>query len=207
MSNISWELQGEYFETCSCEFICPCVASNLMARPTNGDCFFAMVFQIERGKSNNTSLDGLSFAVVGRSPDIMGKGSWSVGLIIDEQATPDQQQALTTIASGQAGGPPAVLSGVVGALLGVERRPIRIQKKGLARSVTIPQALEQGCEGIASLADPTQPLYIDNTMHPANARLGLARATASHLHAFGLSWDDTSGKNNGHFAPFNWRSN
>ncbi len=42
-------------------------------------------------------------------------------------------------------------------------------------------------------------------MHPANARVALARATDSHLHAFGLNWDDTSGKNNGHFAPFDWR--
>ena len=25
--------------------------------------------------------------------------------------------------------------------------------------------------------------------------------------AFGLDWDDTSGKNNGHFAPFNWQVN
>jgi hypothetical protein len=44
-------------------------------------------------------------------------------------------------------------------------------------------------------------------VHPASARLALAKATASHLHAFGLDWDDTSGNNNGHFAPFNWRSN
>jgi hypothetical protein len=43
-------------------------------------------------------------------------------------------------------------------------------------------------------------------LHPANARLALAKATGSHLHAFGLDWDDTSGNNNGHFAPFNWRS-
>jgi hypothetical protein len=67
--------------------------------------------------------------------------------------------------------------------------------------------LEQSCEGVASVSDPTQPLYIDNTMHPANSRLALAKATGSHLHAFGLDWDDTSGNNNGHFAPFNWRSN
>jgi len=26
------------------------------------------------------------------------------------------------------------------------------------------------------------------------------------MHAFGINWDDTSGKNNGHFAPFSWSS-
>jgi hypothetical protein len=203
---ISWELTGEYFETCSCDFVCPCLVTNLAARPTNGDCNFAMVFQIETGKSDNVRLDGLSFAVVGRSPEIMANGSWSVGLIVDDRATPEQQKVLTAIASGQAGGPPAILGGVVGSFLGVEARPIRFEKKGLRRSVSIPQALEQACEGVASVGDATQPLYIDNAMHPANARLALARATESHLHAFGLNWDDTSGKNNGHFAPFKWRS-
>jgi hypothetical protein len=42
-------------------------------------------------------------------------------------------------------------------------------------------------------------------MHPANSRLALATSRGSHLHAFGLDWDDTTGRNNGHFAPFAWR--
>jgi hypothetical protein len=65
-----------------------------------------MVFQIDRGNQGNVTLDGLSFAVLGNSPDVMGKGNWAVGLVIDDRATPEQQQAITTIASGQAGGPP-----------------------------------------------------------------------------------------------------
>jgi hypothetical protein len=166
-----------------------------------------MVFNIEKGNSDAVKLDGLTFAVIGHAPEVMGKGNWSVGLIIDERASAEQKQAITTIASGQAGGPPAILTGVVGKLLGVESRPIQYKKNGLKRSVSIPKMLEQSCEGVASVADPSQPLYIDNTMHPANSRLALAHATESHLHAFGLDWDDSTGNNNGHFAPFSWRSN
>jgi hypothetical protein len=136
----------------------------------------------------------------------MGKGNWAVGLVIDDRATPEQQLAITTIASGQAGGPPAILTSVIGKFLGVETRPIRIQKSGLHRSVSIPTLLDQACDGVPSAADPNQPLYIDNTMHPANSRLALARATQSHMHAFGIDWDDTSGNNNGHFAPFSWKA-
>jgi hypothetical protein len=33
----------------------------------------------------------------------------------------------------------------------------------------------------------------------------LAKATGSRLHAFGLDWEDASGGNNAHFAPFDWR--
>jgi hypothetical protein len=206
MGKPSWQLSGDYFETCSCDFLCPCISSNLTAAPTHGDCDFAMVFQIDHGTHGAVELDGLSFAVIGNAPEVMAKGGWQVGLIIDERATPEQQQAITTIASGQAGGPPAILTAVVGKFLGVETRPIRIEKSGLRRSVSIPKLLEQDCEGVPSAAVATEPLYIDNTMHPANTRLALARATRSHLHAFGIDWDDTSGKNNGHFAPFTWQS-
>ena len=202
----SWQIAGDYFETCSCDYVCPCIPTNLAGKPTKEYCNFAMVFNIEKGNSDSVKLDGLTFAVIGHAPEVMGKGNWSVGLIIDERASNDQKQAITTIASGQAGGPPAILTGVVGKLLGVESRPIQYKKNGLKRSVSIPKMLDQSCEGVASAADPSQPLYIDNTMHPANPRLALAHATASHLHAFGLDWDDTTGNNNGHFAPFNWRS-
>jgi hypothetical protein len=47
---------------------------------------------------------------------------------------------------------------------------------------------------------------VDNTGHPASDRLAVAHASKSHVHALGLTWDDTSGKNNGHYAPFAWKS-
>ncbi len=201
---MAWQIAGDYFETCSCDYVCPCIPTNLAGEPSKGYCNFAMVFNIEKGNSDGVHLNGLTFAVIGHAPEVMGKGNWSVGLIIDERASAEQRDAITKIASGQAGGPPAILTGVVGKLLGVESRPIQYTKDGLKRSVSIPKALEQSCEGVASVANPSEPLYIDNTMHPANPRLALAHATGSHLHMFGLDWDDTSGNNNGHFAPFNW---
>ena len=63
-----WELTGEYFETCSCDYLCPCIFTNLSGKPTKGWCVFAMVFQIQRGRFGSEALDGLSFAVVGRTP-------------------------------------------------------------------------------------------------------------------------------------------
>ena len=202
----SWQMAGDYFETCSCDYVCPCILTNMAGAPTKGWCNFAMVFDIGQGNWDAVKLDGLRFAVIGHAPEIMGKGNWSVGLIVDDRASAAQKDAITAIASGQAGGPPAILTGVVGKLLGVESRPIQFRKNGLQRSVSIPQMLEESCEGVASPINPADTLYIDNTLHPANARLALAKATGSHLHAFGLDWDDSSGNNNGHFAPFNWRS-
>lgn len=205
MAKVSWQLSGDYFETCSCTYVCPCVPTNLAGQPTKGHCYFAFVFHTDRGRYGNAALDGLNFAVVGQSPGVMGNGNWSVGLIIDERANPEQQQAITAIASGQAGGPMAALAPLIGKFLGAQPKPIQYQKNGMKRSVSIPGVLDQAVEGVGSPTKAGEPLYIDNTLHPANSRLALARAARSHLHAFGLNWDDTSGQNNGHFAPFNWQ--
>ena len=201
----TWRIDGDYFETCNCDYVCPCVSSNLAATPTQGHCLFALVFQIDKGHHGQTSLDGLNFAVVGTTPAAMGAGNGSAGVIVDERANQAQRDALVGIASGQAGGPMAGLAALLTKNLGVETRAIRYVKNGLARSVEIPGLLDQALEGTPSMTKPGEPIVIDNGAHPANARLALAHATRSHVHVFGLDWDETSGRNNGHFAPFSWQ--
>ncbi len=205
MANTKWQISGEYFETCSCDYLCPCIWTNMAGQPTKGYCDVALVFNVEQGRYGSEKLDGLSFAVIIHSPDVMGKGSMAVGLITDERATAAQQQAIVQIASGQGGGPMAALGPLVGKMLGVEARSIRFDKSGLSRSVSIPGLLDQAVQGVTG-ANPDEPLALDGTIHPVNPRIALAKATRSHLHAFGINWDDTSGQNNGHFAPFNWQA-
>src|SRR5262249_49372396 len=141
----SWQIAGDYFETCSCDYLCPCVPTNMAGRPTKGWCNFAMIFHIDKGHSESVTLDGMTFAVVGHAPEVMGKGNWSVGIIVDDRASADQKQAIATIASGMAGGPPSILAGVVGKVLGVESAPIQFSKQDMRRSVRIPKLLETGC--------------------------------------------------------------
>ena len=125
-------------------------------------------------------------------------------LIIDERASDQQAQAIGAIASGAAGGPMAALGPLVGHMAGIERRPISFSADGMKFAVKAGDLIVQACEGVAGIARPNEPLYIDNTMHPVNTRLALAKATRSIFNAFGIKWNDTSGKRNGHFAPFAW---
>lgn len=206
MAKTPWQLSGDYFEACNCTYVCPCVPSNMAAQPTKGYCDVALVFHVDRGRFGKVKLDGLNFVVVAHAPGVMANGNWSVGLIISDKAKPEQQEALTQIASGQAGGPMAAVAPLIGKFLGVERKPIKFQKKGLSRSVSVPGVLDQAVEGMPSPSKKGEPLYIDNAFHPANSRLALAKAARSHLHAFGIDWDDTTGQNNGHFAPFKWKN-
>lgn len=202
MSN--WRIEGQYMETCNCSFICPCIGSNLTARPTDGACKAALALRIDQGEKDGVPLDGLSFMVILHSPGPMAEGNLTVGLIIDEQASEQQVEALTAIASGAAGGPMAALGPLVGRMAGVERAPIRFEQEGLKRAVTAGALVDQACEGVPSAVREGEAVALDNTCHPVTARLSLARATRSRVHAFGIDWDDDSGTRNGHFAPFAW---
>ena len=203
----TWEVSGRYYETCSCDFVCPCILGQMTANPTKGSCTFAMAFQIDRGSYGLLSLDGLAFIVLGLTPEAMGKGNWSVGVIADDRASAEQRDALTAIASGAAGGPMSALSGLVGAFLGVESAPIRFERDGARWSVNASSLVDMAAEGVKGInPNATEPMHIDNTGHPASDRLALAHASRSHVHALGLAWDDVTGNNNGHYAPFAWRS-
>lgn len=207
MATPAWKITGQYYETCNCDFICPCVPGQLAVKPTRGSCTFAMAFQIERGNYGSVPLDGLGFILLGFTPAEMGKGNWSVGVIADERASAEQRDAIAAIASGSAGGPIAGLAGLVGKVLGVESAPIRFERHGLKWSVQAAKLLDMAAEGAKGINPAAaEPLYLENTGHPAADRVALARASRSHVHALGLSWDDTSGTNNGQYAPFSWKS-
>lgn len=207
MSTPAWHVNGQYYETCSCDFVCPCILSQMTARPSKGSCTFAMAMQVERGSYGDVPLDGVAFVVLGYTPEEMSKGNWKVGLVIDDRANAEQREAVTAIASGAAGGPMAPLSGLIGEFLGAEQAPIRIDRTGLTFAVKADGLVDMAAEGQKGI-DPgaIEPMFLDNTGHPVSNRLALAHASKSHVHALGLSWDDASGKNNGHYAPFNWRS-
>lgn len=200
----TWKIEGQYMETCNCNFICPCITSNMAERPSEGDCKAAIAMKIDKGEKDGIKLDGLSFIVLLRSPGPMIEGNIKVGLIIDDKADASQTEAIAAIASGAAGGPMANLAPLVSEVAGIEKRPISFSGRDMAFSVRAGELVDQEIQGVGSMGDPAQPLYLDNTAHPANKRLALAKAVKSMFNAFGISWKDSSGMRNGHFAPFSW---
>jgi hypothetical protein len=203
---MAWKISGEYMETCNCNFLCPCLPSNLTESPTEGECKAAVALRIDTGVKDGVALDGLTFIVMIHSPGAMHDGNMTVGIIIDERATPEQAEAITAIATGAAGGPMAALGPLVTKVAGVERRPIEFTSDGLLRSVRAGDLVDQACEGFASVVTPGEPISVINAAHPVNTRLALARATRSVFRVFGIEWKDSSGTRNGHFAPFAWAS-
>jgi len=197
-----WQISGRYVETCNCDFICPCVLTQFQ-QTTHGSCAFAMGYRIDRGSFDSTDMAGVKFVIVGYTPGHMAEGNWQVGLIVDTAASEKQREAVTAIASGQAGGPMAALAGLIGEFKGVEVRPVRIEGNGDKWSVSVPDMVEQGVLGAPSASGAI--LHLDNAGHPAGDRIALGHSTGTRINAFGITYEEMSGRNNGHYAPFDWR--
>jgi hypothetical protein len=205
MAETSWQISGEYMESCNCDYLCPCIFTNPQAPATAEYCIAVMVFRIDSGRHGDTTLDGLKFALVIRSGRIMADGNWGFACVVDDGASETQRKALSDIASGEIGGPPGLIrNNLVSDFRGVSYKPITFTMEGLRRAVAIPDVLAFEIEAVVSRNRSGEPFYIDNTAHPANRRLALARATETHVHAFGIDLDLASKGNNGHFAPFTW---
>ena len=205
MAEQKWTMRGEYTESCNCDYLCPCIYTNPQGPATNDHCTAAMVFRIDEGRCDGIRLDGLKFAFVIRSGKVMADGNWIFAGVVDEGANDSQRQALAAIVSGEAGGPPSFIrENLVSDFRGVEFKPIEFNLDGLKRSVAIPDILAFEIEAVTPRRRSNEPLYLDNTSHPANRRLALARSKETHVHGFGLDMDIVGRGNNGHFAPFAW---
>ena len=207
MAQTKWQIGGEYIESCNCDYLCPCIFTNPQAPATHDQCTSLQVYRIDRGSYGATKLDGLSFALIIRSGRVMSEGNWIFGGVVDEAADAAQRDALTAIVSGKAGGTPArIRDMLVSDFRGVEVRPIAFRMDGVSRWASIPGVLDLAVEGVLSRNNNGEPIYLDNTSHPAGRRLALAKSTQTHIHGFGLDLDLAGKGNNGHFAPFNWNN-
>jgi len=205
MAEAKWSIRGEYMESCNCDYLCPCVYTNPQGPVTYDHCTAVLVCRIDDGNFGGVRLDGLKFAFVLRSGKVMADGNWIFAVVIDDAADASQRTALAQLAGGEAGGTPGLIrSNLVSDFRGVEYQPIEFTMAGLTRRAAVPGLFAFEIDGVASRNRSGEPYYIDNTAHPANRRLALARAKNLHVHGFGLDLDMTGQGNNGHFAPFAW---
>src|SRR5438270_3324864 len=144
---MSWKIAGSYFETCSCDVVCPCTAS-LALGATNDYCRVVLVFNVKDGEVEGVDVSGLTVAAVADTPKVMSEGNWRLGVFIDSAASDEQAEKLGGVFSGALGGPMEALGPLVGENLGVERAPIEVHEEGLRHSVKIGDAIEFEVEDI-----------------------------------------------------------
>lgn len=198
---MGWHLSGEYFESCSCDVLCPCITSQATAMPTPGYCSFVMGLKIDRGQYEGATLDGLNVAIIGWAEGPMANGNSSGEMYLDSRASTDQRRALEDLLSGKGGGAPAALSAFMPKFLGFKTAPISYTVDGGTRRLSVDGVGKQEVTGLPGMAGET--LVLTKTGHPISDDLAVARATSAVFKDEHFTIDNT-GKN-GHFAAFNWK--
>lgn len=197
---MSWNLEGTYFESCSCEVPCPCTTSLDLGADLDY-CRALLAFNIASGDVNGVDVGGVGVAMIVDSPKVMSDGGWKVGLFIDEGASDEQVEALTQVYSGALGGPPAALGPLLGEFLGVERAPVEFSENGRTHSVKIGDGVDIEVEDIVSFGNESgTPAQLTNIFHPAGSTLTIARAKRANVSAMGIEYTGRGGFSNSEFA-------
>jgi hypothetical protein len=197
---MSWNLKGNYFETCSCELMCPCNLS-FDHGATYDYCRVTLVFDIQEGEVDGTDIAGTTIALIADTPKVMTEGNWKLGVFVDEGASDEQTDKLVQVFSGQLGGPMAGLAPLVGQILGVERVPIEVSEDGVRHSVRIGDAIDFEIEDIVPFGVETgEPVRFSGMFHPVASDITMAEAKRSRIDAFGISYEGKTGLSKSGFA-------
>ena len=197
---MAWNLEGSYFETCSCDLMCPCNMS-FDHGATYDYCRVTLVFNITRGEIEGTDVSGLAVAVIGDTPKVMTEGNWRLGMFVDESASDEQMEKLTAVFTGQKGGPMEGIVPLVGEVLGVERAKFEIREEGLSHSVRIGDAVDFEIEDIVPFGIETgEPVRLVGVFHPVASEFNAAEAKRSSIDAFGIQYEGKTGISQAHFS-------
>ena len=198
---MAWNLEGTYFESCSCDVPCPCTAS--LQLPADQDyCRALLAFNIASGDVEGVDVSGVGVAMIVDAPKVMADGGWKVGLLIDERAGDEQAQAITRVFSGELGGPPAALGPLLGEFVGVERAPIDFDEDGLRHALKICDSVDIEVEDVVSFGNEAgTPARYENIFHPAGSTLTISKANRASVNVLGISFEGRGGFSN---ADFSW---
>jgi hypothetical protein len=125
--DMAYQLEGSSLEACTCEASCPCWAGY---EPNEG-CDTVLSWHIASGTIEGVDVSGRAVAVVAGVPcSALPQGAASATLYVDDEATPQQEEALLNAWTGRLGGPVADLARLFGEVNGAERAPITFSAGG-----------------------------------------------------------------------------
>ncbi len=198
-----WWAEGELFEGCNCNLLCPCHIS-FRQRPTNGYCYAIWGASFDGGRFGDVDLAGLGAVIFVHSPGpTMADGDWTSVLYIDESATDDQAEALRAIFSGDAGGPWEILGQFFrdGKLATVRRVPLEITIDARSRTVRASDRVLLEVKAIRG-ADEEGTATITNLRNVIHGSVHTLARSNQTIRDEMLSWDE-QGKH-GLYSRFRW---
>ncbi|NHN35767.1 DUF1326 domain-containing protein [Pseudomaricurvus alcaniphilus] len=197
---IPWEINGDSFTNCNCAYGCPC---QFNALPTYGNCEALHSMHIKSGHFAETPLGGLRAVTALWWPGPIHEGKGRVFVIIDEESTEDQRNALLTIMTGQETEPGATIWNVFAATIDeilepaflpidlridIPRRKSKVMVDGLVNSAGKP--IVNPVTG----AEHKVQIHIDNGFEYDRAEIGSGKTSVNG--PIKLAFTDTHGQFN-----------
>ena len=109
-----WMIRGPVYANCACDYSCPC---QFQAPSTHGFCEAVVGGMLEEGHFNDVRLDGLKWVMLIAFPGEVAEGNGKAQAIIDENATPEQREALSKILRGESTAPGSTIFNVMSGLM------------------------------------------------------------------------------------------
>ena len=159
-NDMTFAVEGDYFETCTCDVSCPCI----WLRPADREaCDVMFAWHVRTGEKDGVDLSGLNAVMAVHTPKQMTDGGWKVALYLDDRATPEQSEAMGAVFSGGAGGHLAALTPLIGEVAGVAPASITFDRSEKSLRAEVSGALTMQAEVLTGMDGVTAPV-ITNPM-------------------------------------------
>ena len=201
--NQLWWAEGELFEGCNCNLLCPCHIT-FRQPPTNGYCDAIWGASIQRGRYGDVDLTGLGAVIFVHSPGpTMADGDWTSVLYIDAKADDCQAGALRAIFSGAAGGPWEILGQFYrdGRLTAVRQVPLDITIDSTSRTLRASDSVLLEVQAIRG-ADREGLATITNLRNVIHGSVHTLARSNQSIKDETISWEE-QGKH-GLYSRFRW---
>ena len=199
----SWWVEGELFEGCNCNLLCPCHVS-FRQPPTNGVCTAIWAAKFERGQFGEADLSDLGVVIFVHSPGpTMSDGDWTSVLYVDDAASEHQAEAARAIFNGKSGGPWEILSQFYkdGELTFVRRVPLDIEIDSRSRTVRASGLVLLEVQAITG-ADRKGVATITNLRNVIHGDVHTLGRSSQSIRDEAISWEE-QGKH-GLYSRFRW---
>jgi hypothetical protein len=159
-----------------------------MARAATHDyCRVALLFEVDGGAVDGIDVSGTTCVVVMETPPQMLDGNFKAGLIVGDDASDEQTEALAGVFSGANGGPMAGLAPLIGEFLGVERLPVTVTHDATGHHIVVGDAIDY--QLAMETAEDGSPVQLTNiVIHPAGPTLDIGVASGVKNSTFGFDW-------------------
>ena len=189
----TYVLDGTLLEACSCGGPCPCWVGD---DPDGGRCDSVNAYHIDRGQVGGVDVSNLSFVQVNQIPGNVLAGNWRAVFYIDDNATPEQQEAVLNVFGGKLAGPRADVASLVGERVAVHYVPIEHRVEGGKGTLRVGQVVDAE---MAPYTDANgRPTTIHDTVFSTIPGSPAYLAKASHhrvnIPEYGMIWE-FSGRN------------